>query len=106
MEDCRNLRITGYSIILGDNNACYKKLLLLREEDGREQKIYSAPLEAQYRPDLEDNLPDQIHVSLSGFFVKIKKGMVPAGRYRIGIMAESRIGRCRLVNWSNRFVEL
>ena len=106
VEDCRNLQITGYSIILGDNNACYKKLLLLREEDGRNEKIFSAPLEAQYRPDLEENLPDQIHVSLSGFFVKLKEGMVPAGRYRIGVMAESRIGGCRLVNWSNRFVEL
>lgn len=128
VEDCRGARILGYGIVLGDNNACYDRLLLLRKaaespelsagaraDTGGNKKmtnvshaeeIYALRLEGQYRPDLEENMPDQNNVALCGFHVEIEEGELPAGKYRLGLAAENRVSRLKLINWSNRFVSL
>lgn len=137
VEDCRDRRIIGYGVVLGDNNACYEKKILLGRaseaetagyaDDGRKtlaeaagyagdgrrtlmpeegQAIYGALLRGQYRPDLEENLSDQTNVALSGFDVKLGEGTVSSGRYRIGMLARNRVTGLKLINWSNRYVEL
>lgn len=137
VEDCRKRRVIGYGVVLGDNNACYEKMILLGRvpeaeaagyaDDGRKtlaeaagyagdgrrtlmpeegQAIYGALLRGQYRPDLEENLPDQTNVALSGFDVELGEGIVSAGRYRIGMLARNRVTGLKLINWSNRYVEL
>ncbi len=132
VEDCRNGEITGYGVVLGDNNACYEKTLLLWKQEGAEENgetpgstahdesaegkgCRTAPdggkvicgwkLEGQYRPDLAENLPDQKNVALCGFWVKLMPDALPQGRYRIGMLARNRVSGLRLVNWSSRFVE-
>lgn len=62
------------------------------------------PLKEQYRPDLEENMPDQVNVALSGFHVRLKGNLLPPGRYRIGAAAKHRITGAGLANWSNRFI--
>lgn len=57
-------RIQGYSVILGDDNACYDKLLVLLPEDTQGQreadrKVWSMKILPAYRQELEENLPDQ-----------------------------------------------
>lgn len=110
VEDCRGRRVLGYGVVLGDNNACYDRMLLLWEdrkpETGTGQdggKIYALKLEGMYRPDLEENMPDQRNAALCGFDVEIGGDAVPAGRYRLGMAVRNRITGLGLQNWSNRF---
>ena len=95
----------GYGVVLGDDNACYERLLLFRRDPEEGGGIYALKLEGMYRPDLEENMPDQRNVGLCGFHVKIQKEAVPAGRYRLGMAARNRVTGLGLLNWSGRFWE-
>lgn len=125
IEDSRDGRISGYSVVLGDNNACYEFNLLFcgqekktvsqmdkrpvtqakaeRQGGNNAGNIYAVPLEGQYRPDLEENMPDQVHVGLSGFAAELAKGALMPGNYRLGMAARNRVTGLWLINWSNRF---
>ncbi len=117
IEDCRGGEITGYNIVLGDDNACYEKSLILWRQKtkgtGRpkgpdptaEDEVYEIKLGEQYRPDLEENLPDQKNVALSGFHVKLEAGVLPDGLYRVGAAARNRVTGLKLVNWSSRYLK-
>jgi len=95
--------LTGWSVVLGDNNACYLKRLLLCSKEG---KCYSIELEGQYRPDLIENMPDQTNVGLCGFCLEWEEGVLPVGSYRLGMMAQTRVNGAGIINWSNRMVEV
>lgn len=99
VEECRHGVIRGYSVVLGDNNACYKKWLLLEKQSGERYLVSTAE---QYRPDLEENMPDQVNVGLCGFAVKLAPGALPPGHYRLGAAAVNRTGGLRLINLSSR----
>ena len=102
IEDERDGEITGYMVVLGDDNACYEKNLLLKNESG---EIYKVTMELKFRPDLEENLPDQVDVALSGFWIRLDKDTLPGGRYRIGGCVKRTVGRLCLISWSNRFLQ-
>lgn len=106
-EKCGVL-ITGYGVVLGDDNACYKMSLLLCKESPEEgeESGYRIPLEPQYRPDLTENLTDQKNVALCGFAVYLAPGVAAPGKYRIGMAATSLAGGTKLRNETNRFVEI
>ncbi len=130
VEDCRSGKIAGYGVVLGDNNACYERRLLFRrlpdlecrnavgihgaveekEAEGRESAgpdmIYEAKLAGQYRPDLDENMPDQVNVGLCGFLVEAGAQALPEGRYRLGMAVKNRVTGLRIVNWSNRILEM
>lgn len=117
IEAVRQNGIYGWSVVLGDNNACYEKELMLKRvsenfsQDSDEwfrgpAGVYVIPLEGQYRPDLEENMPDQMNVALSGFHVRLKANLLAPGRYRIGVAVRHRITGARLMNWSNRFLQI
>lgn len=87
--------------------------------DGR--MVYAVSLEGQYRPDLVENMPDQINVGLSGFDLQLPPTLfssrfmlqdvaateyLPAGTYRIGFAVRNRMTRLRLWNVSNRFLTI
>lgn len=112
----------GYSFVIGSDNACYKKELLLRRiTDGsrqtsgnsseREEKmsqpaIYSISIEKKCREDIKANLKDQVNVDLTGYAAKLKPGAVPAGKYQFGMLAKDACSRVRLVNWSSWTIEI
>lgn len=118
LQRCEPKCIQGYGVVLGDNNACYDRRLILwkvqephaPETEKKETKAADAheprgkirclsiTLEGQYRPDLEENMTDQVNVALCGFWLKPDK--IPAGVYRVGILARSLVSGIRLVNWS------
>lgn len=117
IEDSREEKIQGYGVVLGDNNACYEIQLLFKESSSdvtedtknlnmKDADIYVIRLVGQYRPDLEDNMPDQKNVALSGFTVRLEKGALPMGRYRLGLTARNTVTGHRLINWSNRYYEV
>lgn len=94
----------GYSFVIGADNACYKKKLLLKnKEDG---SVWSIPVENRYRQDIRNNLKDQVNVELTGFAAKIQSGSIPTGIYRFGMMAEDMCSRQKLVNWSSWVLEV
>lgn len=71
--DCADRRLVcGYGIVLGDDNACYDRyLLLVPVKEGCESvSCYVQKLEEQYRPDLEENLADQKNLALTGFLLE------------------------------------
>lgn len=112
----------GYSFVIGSDNACYKKELLLRritdgnrqtsantvEEDEKmpQPAIYSISIEKKYREDIKANLKDQMNVDLTGYAAKLKPGAVPPGRYQFGMLAKDACSRVKLVNWSSWTIEV
>ncbi len=113
IEDCRGHRAIGYGVVLGDDNACYDRMLLLREEPSAKEQdaacseagIYAINLEGMYRPDLEENMPDQRNVALCGFDVETEAAALH-GRYRLGMAVRNRVTGLKLLNWSNRFLTM
>lgn len=102
--------ITGWCVVLGDNNACYSKELLLRKlqkekTEASETVVFAIPLQEQYRPDLEQNMKDQKNAALSGFHLFLEKGSLEKGCYQIGIAVKNRVTGQRLQNWSNRTLD-
>ncbi len=80
-----------------DNNACYDRYLLLKSQGG---DIYAISLEEQYSREAEYGMQEQPNVALCGFRVILEQGLLPAGCYKIGFQARSRIGRRRLTLWT------
>lgn len=102
-------RIQGYSVILGDDNACYEKYLLLlpAETDGSSdmgRSIRSMKLLPAYRQELEENLPDQKNVALGGFCVSRKGEQLPAGTYSIAVLAVNRVSKLKLWNTTGKYM--
>ena len=102
-------RIQGYSVILGDDNACYEKYLLLlpAETDGSSdmgRSIRSMKLLSAYRQELEENLPDQKNVALGGFCVSRKEEQLPAGTYSIAVLAVNRVSKLKLWNTTGKYM--
>lgn len=96
IERCDSGIVTGWCCVLGDDNACYDKYLLLKDRDG---KIESLLLQGQYRPDLEENMPDQKNVALSGFEVHLPEAIL-SGKL-LGAAAVNRITGLKLLSFSN-----
>lgn len=96
IERCDSGIVTGWCCVLGDDNACYDKYLLLKDKDG---KIESLLLQGQYRPDLEENMPDQKNVALSGFEVHLSEAIL-SGKL-LGAAAVNRITGLKLLFFSN-----
>ena len=89
---------------MGQDNARYRmKVLLLRERgDGH----YCRVIEGVVREDVAAVLLNEKNVSLGGFSVRIPVGTLPAGTYRIGLMAADRCSRQQLVRMTDRCVVL
>lgn len=104
VEDCGNMGTQGYGVVLGDNNACYKKYLIWEKVNGEAPRIWLQELEGQFRPELIDNMPDQENVGLCGFALEWRENALPEGVYRLGMLARNRVTGLKLMNWSNRFL--
>lgn len=118
VESVRGSILQGYSVVLGDNNACYDmELLLIRErndsktpeeemkQDASEERlVYSIPVQRQYRPDLTENMQDQKNVGLCGFQIELSEETLralPKSRYHVGMAVRNRVTGLRLWNNSN-----
>ncbi len=94
----------GYCFVVGADNGCYKRTLILQNRDNGE--IIRIPVESQYRRDICDNLKDQVNVELTGFAAKVRLADVPRGCYRFGMLAEKRFSRQRLVGFSSWMLQV
>lgn len=85
--------IEGWSYVLGMDNCRYKRSLLLL---GSEGKIYQAAVLDRYRKDVEEILPEQQNVALTGFVCRIPKDALPADTYTVSMLASDRCSNQRL----------
>lgn len=108
-KETSGLFFKGYGVVLGDNNACYDRYLVLQKAEAGEnqQDMLVLKTQPQYRQDLEENMPDQQQVALSGFWIHLSEGerkkLEPGAEYRIGVLAEHKINKGKLLNFSGRY---
>lgn len=89
----------GYTFVIGSDNACYKKTLLLQNRENGQ--VLQIEAEERCRPDIRNNLKDQKNVDLTGFAAKVRLNEIPEGSYRFGMLAQDRCSRQKLVAWSS-----
>lgn len=94
----------GYTFVIGSDNACYEKRLLLKNLANG--KVYGISIDQRFRPDIKNNLSDQLNVDLTGFAAKMKCDKIPEGSYQFGMLAVDRCSRQRLINWSSWTLEI
>lgn len=95
--------IAGWSYISGEDNARYARKILLQGEDGT---LYQAELFPWYRKDVEKVLEREVHILLSGFVARLAREKLPAGRWRVGMLAEDVESRKKYVTWSDKALEI
>jgi len=101
-EICDNGVVRGYGVVLGDNNALYDRYLVLKAKEPASEDVYWVKLENMYRDDLEENMPDQVNVALSGFWVDLSSSGLPTGTYSVAVLAKNRLNGAMLLNYSGR----
>lgn len=94
----------GYTFVIGSDNACYENRLLLRNLEGNQ--IYEISIDKRFRPDIKNNLSDQLNVDLTGYAAKLPCGKIAAGTYQFGMLAIDRCSRQKLINWSSWTLEI
>lgn len=104
MSEYFNYYFQGYCFVIGSDNACYERMLLLKNRESR--KVWALSVESQRRPDIKAQLKDQTNVELTGFAVKLCSTELPPGVYQLGMLAKDNCSRQRLVNWSNWTIEI
>ncbi len=104
MSEYFNYYFQGYSFVIGSDNACYERLLLLKSRESK--KVWALSVENQRRPDIRDHLKDQTNVELTGFAAKLQSTELSPGTYQLGMLAKDKCSRQRLVNWSNWTIEI
>ncbi len=97
--------IKGYAFVIDADNAAYDRKLLFRS-DTQEGPVWQIDTERVYRPDIAENLTDQINDELTGFMTAFRKDALQPGRYQIGMLAVDRTSRQRLVFWSDVFLRI
>ena len=97
------LYFQGYQFVIGSDNPEYARYILCKEENSGQ--IWTIPCIPTFRPDLEKNVTEG-YAALCGFSFVIEKNSLPKGRYRIGGMAKSRIGRQVLCRFLNKYIEV
>lgn len=103
IDDSNRIELYGYGVVLGSDNSLFSKEILLRKEDGT---IYNIPLKGQYRADLIRNMPDQINVAMSGFWLIFEKADLPSGSYEVGMYAADKTSRTKLYCFTSKIVEI
>ena len=102
-------KMQGYGMVLGDNNACYKKYVILSpdlESDTIAPRSLIMQVENKYRYELERNVPDQINVALGGWCISREGEKLPAGAYKVGMLAVNKVTGLKLFNWCGKVVEI
>lgn len=102
IQQDKHIHLRGYSVVLGSDNTCYSKELLLQGGG----YIWKLPAEPRYRKDIADNMKDQMYVAMSGFDVQADTSGLPAGNYRIGMLAKDCCSRTRLFCWTSRMITI
>lgn len=94
----------GYTFVIGADNACFSKKLLLKDKE--KSVFFVISVDARCRKDIKNNLSDQLNVDLTGFAAKVDGNVLPEGIYQFGMLAQDRCSRLKLINWSSWTLEV
>lgn len=98
-DEGKEIYIQGYGFVAGSDNSLYCRGILLQSE----KETFVVEAKDVYRPELENNI-DPIHkASMCGFELSLEKEVIPAGEYRVGVIAFSRYSKHRLYAFTNRY---
>lgn len=103
-DDDLGFYFQGYTFVIGSDNACYERKLLLKNKSTN--AVYGIEVNIELRPDIKANLSDQINVDLTGYTAKMRLGAVPKGSYQFGMYMRDKTSTQRLYNWSNWTLEV
>ena len=109
VETYNEEKIRGYGIVLGDNNACYKRYLVLNPDTESETvstDCLMMSLERMYKRELEESVPDQKNVALCGYYISRKNEGIPKGAYKAGMLAVNKVTGLKLFSWCGKVLEL
>lgn len=101
-EEAESIHAAGYGFVVGSDNCQFTHTLILRGE----KFLYGIPLEKVLRKDLQLNMPDQVHVELSGFHVELPVKQIQKGRYRIELYTKDKTSGLRLKQASNVYMQI
>lgn len=91
--------LMGWSYLPGKDNARYERKIILEHEDGT---LYQAKPCPWFRKDVEEVLPGEVNISLSGFVLRIRKEKLHSGKWKIGMLAaDSETGQ-QFLTWSDK----
>lgn len=91
--------IMGWSYLPGRDNAAYARQLVLQHEDGTVYRTVPFPW---YRKDVENILPEETNICLSGFVFRAERRQLKTGVWKIGMLAEAMDGGKRFLTWSEK----
>lgn len=104
-----SMMIQGYGIVLGDDNACYERYVVL-SPDAESNEISEGSLvmqvDGKYRYELEENVPDQKNVALCGFCIGREKEQLSSGRYKAGMIAVNKVTGLKLFSWCGKVLDI
>lgn len=89
--------IMGWCYVPGADNAGYDKKVILKKSD---EKGYMAVPADWHREDVEKILPEECHVGLAGFVLRVEKADLEPGEYQIGMLCTERAGQKSELAWS------
>lgn len=76
--------IMGWSYLPGADNAAFRREIVLQRTDGAG---YLACPTDWHRADVEAILPEERHIGLAGFVLRLRRDQIQPGEYRIGMLA-------------------
>ena len=103
MNCTRAAYLQGSAVVLGSDNACFEKKIILRHEESGQ--LYQILPEWYYRPDVFHNLQEQINVALSGFACLVNMSQMPKGKYEVAVLAMDKISKQYLLRTTTRSFE-
>ena len=98
------LWIMGCSYVSGADNAAFERKVILQRTDGAG---YLAVPADWHRTDVEEILPQEKHIGLAGFVLRLRREELAQGEYRVGMLAETEAVSetepgLSFVDWSER----
>ena len=94
----------GWSYVSGADNAAFERKVILQRTDGAG---YLAVPADWHRTDVEEILPQEKHIGLAGFVLRLRREELAQGEYRVGMLAETEAVSetepgLSFVDWSER----
>ena len=78
--------VMGWSYLPGADNAAFKREVVLQRTEGA--GYLAVPVD-WHREDVEAILPEEKHIGLAGFVLRMRREELAAGEYRIGMLAST-----------------
>lgn len=94
------LHIQGFAYVMGSNNACYKKYVLLEKEN----EYYEIEIKGTIRDDVATACVGERNVERSGFSVSFDKNLLAPGSYRVGVLYIKKNSSEKLYRFSNKYM--